>query len=168
MRGRLPKGGLPHLLGRVGGLLNVIEGVQDQPGLGEGAHEVPEARAPEAILRDEAQLGVHASGVLEPDLVFRPPGVGVVEEGGLGGLVVLDGRAVLDGQLDGPLVGDGLGPGLPPDEGQGPVIAVVGHAQEDFLRRDFRDGVVQHRPDVGQGGHGERRAVGVAPLVCIQ
>lgn len=145
--------------------MDVVQGVQHQPGLGEGAHQVPEARAPESVLRDQAQLGVHAAGVLEPDLVDGAGIVGVVEEGGLGGLVVLDGDVVLHRQLDGPLVGDGLGPGDALDEGEGPVVAVVGDAQEDLLRRDLRDGVVQHRPDTGEGGHRHGRTGGIAPLV---
>ena len=73
-----------------------------------------------------------------------------------------------DGQFNGPLVGDGLGPGLPPDEGQGPVVAVVGDAQQDLGRRDGGDRIVQHLPDVGQGCHRHGRARGVAPLVGHQ
>ncbi len=48
---------------------NIVESVQYQPGLGNGAHEVPESPPPETILRHEAELGVHAPGVLEPDHV---------------------------------------------------------------------------------------------------
>ena len=139
--------------------LDVVKRIQHQPGLGEGAHQIPEAGAPEAVLRNEAELGVHAAGVLEPDLVDRSAIIRVVEEGRLGGLVVLDGDAVLDRQLDGPLVGDGLGPGDALDEGQGPVLAVVGDAQENFLREDLCHGVVQHCPDVGQRRHRHGRAV---------
>ena len=87
--------------------------------MGEGAHQIPEARAPEAVLRNEAELGVHAAGILEPDFVDCTASVGVVEKGRLGGLVVLDGDVVLDCQLDGPLVGDGLGPGDALDKGRG-------------------------------------------------
>ena len=145
--------------------LDVVQGIQHQPGLGKRPHQIPEPGAQEAVFRDEPQLGVHAAGVLEPDLVDGAVFVGVVEEGGLGRLVVLDGDAVLHRQLNGPLVGDGLGPGDALDKGQGPVVAVVGHAQEDLLRRDLRHGVVQHRPDVGDGGDCHGRAVGIAPLV---
>ena len=145
--------------------LDVVKRIQHQPGLGEGAHQIPEAGAPEAVLRNEAELGVHAAGVLEPDLVDRPAIIRVVEEGRLGGLVVLDGDVVLDRQLDGPLVGNGLGPGDALDEGQGPVVAVVGHAQHDLFRGNLRDGVVQHRPDVGQRRHRHGRAVCIAPFI---
>ena len=144
---------------------DIVQGIQHQPGLGEGAHQIPEAGAPEAVFRDEAELGVHAAGILKPDLVDRPGVIGVVEEGGLGGLVVLDGDVVLDRQLNGPLVGDGLGPGDALDKGQRPVVAVVGHAQKDLLRWDLRHGVVQHRPDVGQRRHRHGRAVCIAPFI---
>lgn len=145
--------------------LDVVERIQHQPGLGEGAHQVPETGAPEAVLGDEAELGVHAAGILEPDLVDCTASVGVVEERGLDGLVVLDGDVVLDRQLDGPLVGDGLGPGDALDEGQRPVVAVVGDAQEDFFRWDLGYGVVQHRPDVGQRRNCHGRAVCIAPFI---
>src|SRR5699024_8004727 len=112
--------------------------------------------------------GGHAAGVLEPDYVDGAGGVCVVKVGRLGGLVVLDGDLILDGQFDGPLVGDGLGPGIALDEGQGPVVAVVGNTQEDLARWDGGDRVVQHRPHVGQGGHRHGGTVGVAPLVGHQ
>lgn len=135
--------------------------------MGEGPHEVPESRPLKAVPGSETKFGVHTAGVFEPDLVSGPPGVGVVEEGGLGRLVVLDGHAVLDSQLNGPLVGDGLRPGLPLDIGKGPVVAVVGHSQENFFRRDFGDSIVQHRPDVWEGGYRHGGAVGVSPLIWM-
>ena len=144
---------------------DIIKRIQDQPGLGEGAHQIPEPGAQEAVFRDEPQLGVHAAGVFEPDLVDGAVFVGVVEEGGLGRLVVLDGDAVLHRQLNGPLVGDGLGPGDALDKRQGPVVAVIGHAQKDLLRWDLRHGVVQHRPDVGQRSHRHGWAVCILPFV---
>ena len=73
--------------------LNIEQRIQHQPSLGKGPHKVPESRPPEAVLGDEAELGVHAPGVLEPNLVAGPPGVGVVEEGGPGRLVVLVGTS---------------------------------------------------------------------------
>ena len=75
---------------------------------------------------------------------------------------------MFNGQLDGPLIGDGGRPGDALDKGQGPVVAVVGKAQEDLLRRDLRHGVVQHGPDVGQGGYRHGRSCGVAPLIGHQ
>ena len=91
-----------------------------------------------------------------------------MEEGGLGRFVVLNGDIVLDGQLDGPLVGDGGRPGNALNKGQGPVIAVVGEAQKDLLRRDLRHRVVQHGPHIWQGGHRHGRTRGVAPLIGHQ
>ena len=88
-----------------------------------------------------------------------------MEEGGLGRFIVLDGDAVFDGQFNGPLVGDGLGPGRALYKGKGPVVAVIWDAQEDFARGDLRDGIIQHCPDVGQGGYRHGRAGGVAPFV---
>ena len=78
----------------------------------EGAHEIPVARAVEAVLRDQGQLGLNAPGVLKPDLVLPPLLIPIAEPGTLGGLVVLDGGVVAKGQLDGVLVGDGGGPAL--------------------------------------------------------
>ena len=106
-------GRVRHKPGPPVSLFDVVQGIQHQPDLGKGPHEVPEPRPPEAVLGNEAELGVHAPGILKPDLVIGTPGISVVEEGRLGSLVVLDGYAVLNGQLNGPLVGDGLGPGLP-------------------------------------------------------
>ena len=133
----------------------------------EGAHQVPVARAVETVFRDQGQLGLDAAGVLEPDLVLPALPVRVAEPRGLGGLVVLDGGVVAKGQLDGVLVGDGGGAALPLDEGQGPVVAVVGHPQPELARGDLGKGVLHHPADVGQRGDGHGRAVGVAPLVWM-
>ena len=83
---------------------DVVQRRHHLPDLGEGPHQVPDPAALEAVLRDEPQLGVHASRVLKPNLVDRAAIVGIVEKGGLGGLVELDGDLVLQGQLNGPLV----------------------------------------------------------------
>ena len=50
-------------------------------------------------------------------------------------------------------------------EGQGPVVTIVGYAQEDFFRRDFCDSVVQHRPDVGERGDRHGWAVGITTML---
>lgn len=147
------------------GLPDVIEAGQELPELGEGPHQVPDPGAQESVLGDQGQAGGEAAGILEPHFVDGAAGVGIVEEGGLGRLVVLDGHVVLDGQLDGPLVGDGGSPGDALDKGQGPVVAVVGEAQEDFGRRDLGDSVIQHRPDIGEGRHRHGRPGGIAPLI---
>ena len=52
---------------------------------------------------------------------------------------------------------------LPP--GEGPVVAVIGHAHHDFSRRDLRDGVVQHTAHLIDGGYRHGRAVHVTPFV---
>ena len=66
---RLAKEGPGQAVGSSFLSFDIVESVQHQPGLGKGAHEVPESRPPKAVLRHEAELGVHAPGVLEPDHV---------------------------------------------------------------------------------------------------
>ena len=132
--------------------------------MGEGAHDVPETGTPKVVFGNQTEFGGHAAGILEPDLVDRAGSIGVVEEGGLGGFIILDGDVIADGQLNGVLVGNGLGPGDTLHERKGPVVAVIGDAQEDFSRGNFRDGVIQHRPDVGQGGDSHRRTGGITTI----
>jgi len=143
---------------------DAVEAVEDLPGLGEGTHQIPEAGAPEAVFGNEVQFGGHAAGILEPDLVDGAGSIGIVEEGRLGGFVILDGDVIADGQLDGVLVGDGLGPGDALHKGKRPVVAVVGDAQENFSRGNLRDGVVQHGPDVREWGNSHRRTGGIATI----
>lgn len=146
---------------------DIVEPVKQGPALGIRPHEAPVPRPVEAILPDEAQLGGEAAGVLKPDLVDSAVPGGVAEPGGLGSLVILDLRPLLQGQRHRGLIGDGPGPGLPLAEGQGPVVAVVGDPQVDLLPGDDGDGVVQHLAHIGQRRHRHRRAVGVAPLVWM-
>ncbi|MPN35700.1 hypothetical protein SDC9_183198 [bioreactor metagenome] len=89
--------------------------------------------------------------------------VGVPEPGRLGGLVVQDGYIIPHGQRDGIAVGDGGGPGHPPLIGQAPAVAIVGKAQPELFGGDFREGVLNDPPDVGQGGHRHGRAVCICP-----
>ena len=91
---------------RGGKVVDHTEAVEHKPGLGERSHNIPEARPLEAVFSNQTELGFQTAGVFEPDLVNGAPGVGVVEKGALGVLVVLYGYVVLPRQFNCPLVGD--------------------------------------------------------------
>ena len=110
----------------------MIQRGYDQPELGEGAHQVPDAGTLETVFRDQGQTGGKTAGVFKPDFVNCAVCCGVVKEGGLGRLIVLDGYVMFNGQLDGPLIGDGGRPGDALDKGQGPIVAVVGRPKKIF------------------------------------
>ena len=74
---------------------NVIQGVEDHPVLGEGAHEIPVAHPVQSPAVGQRQLAAHAPGVLKPHLVLLAVPVHIPEPGGLGGLVKADGGIVL-------------------------------------------------------------------------
>ena len=92
----------------------------------------------------------------------------VGEEGRLRAFVISDLRTDLRRQFGGVDVGDGLRPRGARLVGQRPVVAVVGKTEKDLRRLDACDGVVQHPPDGGQRCDGERRPIGIAPLIGHQ
>lgn len=135
-------------------LPNVIQGVQHRPILRKRTHQVPVAHTLKAIFRDQGQFGPYTAGILEPHLVLSPLLVVVAEKRGLGGLVILDFRSVPAGYFHGADVGDQSGFGFSLDEREGPVVTVVGHAEENFFGVDFGDGVIQHFPHFVDGAYG--------------
>lgn len=80
----------------------------------------------------EAELGLDAARILEPDGVLAPAAVGVVVIGGLRGRVVLNGNVVAQSALDRLHRRERFRPRLAGYEGQGPVVAVERDAHEDL------------------------------------
>ena len=79
--------------------------------------QMPAPWKPYSAIRD--RRGGKTAGVFKPDFVNCAVCCGVVKEGGLGRLIVLDGHVMFNGQLDGPLIGDGGRPGDALDKGRG-------------------------------------------------
>ena len=96
-----------------GGILHSKRSVEHRPPLGPGPHQIPEAAARETVLLHQLQFGGQAPGILEPDLPPLVVPVRVLEPGTLHFLVILDGRAGLNGQGHRLLVGQGRRPGDP-------------------------------------------------------
>ena len=58
--------------------------VDHRPALGEGAVQIPDPQAVEAVLQGEIDLGLNGAGILKPDLMLSAAVVHVAEPGGLG------------------------------------------------------------------------------------
>ena len=85
--------------------------------------------------------------------------IGVLKPRRLAGIVEYDVGPVPPGRVHSLDAADGSCHGSAPLVRQGPVVAVVGQTQGDFLPGDLRQGILHHPPYGVDRRHSQRRAV---------